>query len=67
MSALNDSFLMTLDWNRAVSQLRGNHLRRMVSLMRMHTDQYSDTVEWMHPMMLGSLATRPIRQIGRKR
>jgi hypothetical protein len=53
---LNQQFLMALRWTQVVESLRSADLRAMVNLMEHHTDPDSNTVEWMHPMILAAKA-----------
>jgi hypothetical protein len=56
LSTLNDQFLQMLNWKKAIRAIRSHDMRAMASLMQQHTAPYDDTVEWMHPMILGSKA-----------
>ena len=56
MGAINDQFLQTLDWTNAKNSILKGNLRNMMAIIREHTDFDHDTVEWMHPMILGSVA-----------
>jgi hypothetical protein len=53
---LNDKYLMMLNWMMAIRSICSQDMRVMATLMQQHTDPYDDTVDWMHPMILGSMA-----------
>lgn len=53
---LNHQFLMALQWTQVVESLRSADLRAMLNLIDQNTDPDSNTVEWMHPMILAAKA-----------
>jgi hypothetical protein len=56
LSTLNDQYLQRLNWKMAIRSIRSHDMRAMATLTQQHTDPYDDTVDWMHPMILGSKA-----------
>ena len=56
LSTLNDQYLQMLNWKMAIRSIRSHDMRAMATLAQQHTDPYDNTVEWMHPMILGSKA-----------
>jgi hypothetical protein len=57
IGVLNDQFLQALDWQsyRKEGTSMSFIMKQMMQSLAAHTDPVSDTVEWMHPMVLGSL------------
>jgi hypothetical protein len=58
LGVLNDQFLQALDW-QSYSKEGTSMLfvmRQMMRSFKAHTNPGSDTVEWMHPMVLGAAA-----------
>jgi hypothetical protein len=55
-SFLNNQFLMALNWSSAVESLRSIDHAAMMTLVDKHTDIDTNTVEWMHPMILAAKA-----------
>ena len=53
---LNQQFLMALWWTQVVESLHSADLHLMMSLIDHYTDPDSNTVEWMHPMVLAAKA-----------
>jgi hypothetical protein len=53
---LNDQFLATLDWKQCLSTFRSHDANAMMAILKQHTDDRHDTIEWMHPLALSSLA-----------
>jgi hypothetical protein len=49
---LNNKYLNSLNWSRALNMLRGGTLGAMWAEMEQHTDQEYGTVEWMNPALL---------------
>jgi Reverse transcriptase (RNA-dependent DNA polymerase) len=58
LGVLNDQFLQALDWQsyRKEGTSMSFVMRQMMQSLAAHTNPVSDTVEWMHPMVLGAAA-----------
>jgi hypothetical protein len=58
LGVLNDQFLQALDWQsyRKEGTSMSFVMRQMMQSLAVHTNPVSDTVEWMHPMVLGAAA-----------
>ena len=55
-SDLNQEFLMSLNWGLMVEKLRSKDMRSMMTVLEDNTDLQNNTLEWMHPMALGTNA-----------
>lgn len=53
-SCLNSCFINSLNWDFAVDSFRSSDFAAMMTLFQDHTDVLSNTVEWMHPMILAA-------------
>jgi hypothetical protein len=53
---LNDQFLSKLTWDRSITSLKSRDARAMMAVLEQHTDDNYNTVEWMHPLALATLA-----------
>jgi hypothetical protein len=54
---LNEQFFMALKWTNTIDFLQSADLHAMTSRLDKHTDPDTNTVEWMHPMMLAAQAS----------
>jgi hypothetical protein len=48
---LNQKYLNSLDWDRAVNILKGGTLGAMWAELEQHTDQEHNSIEWMNPAL----------------
>jgi hypothetical protein len=55
---LNNKYLNSLNWDRALNMLRGGTLGAMWAKMEQHTDQEYGTVEWMNPALFSAKANK---------
>ena len=48
---LNQKYLNSLNWDRALNMLKGGTLGAMWAKLEQHTDQEHNSIEWMNPAL----------------
>ena len=56
LETINNQFLAMLQWTKTMNMLDSYEFQRMWSLIQDETDPETNTVEWMHPMILAAKA-----------
>ncbi len=56
LTTLNDQYLQMLNWKMVIRSICLHDMRAMATLEQQNTDPYDVTMDWMHPMFLGSKA-----------